>query len=998
MAKRIHIFSVLTLLWLMFAPTITHAQDRCGMVEYEKIRHSKRSKQEREQQFEQWMQEKMVGITSPFRIQASTITIPVVVHIIHNGIADATNISDAQIISQIDVLNKDFNRQNSDASNTPSEFLPVAGSLDIQFVLAKQDPEGLATTGITRTLGTKPLWNISDHAEFKALNYWPAEKYLNIWVVNLASLYIGFAQLPVSTLLLGLEEASMDRLTDGVIIHYRTFGTVDAGSFDLEPQFNKGRTATHEVGHFLGLRHIWGDAAGCVTDYVDDTPPQSSPTSGCPSHPQNSFCGGNKMFQNYLDYSNDVCMNIVTLGQIARMTVVLSNSPRRLSLTTSAGASVPVPVANDLGIRQIVGPTSSACSTPILPQIEVRNYGTNTITTSQIELRIDGLVVETKSFSSMTLSPNQLSILSFNQLTFTPTSGHQVNFQILQTNGTADGSPSNNSLSVQVTVPSLVSLPIVEPFNSTPSNWTILNPDGIITWVNTVAPDNSPTNRAMFINFYNDVNVGTLDWMITPAFNISNLQNALLKFDLAYAQFPGETGDGLKVFALPGCNADLSQAILLYDKSGSALATASSTSNAFLPVNAGQWKKPEIISLSTLPGSTTWQLAFVARNGYGNNLYVDNVVVTENEINDVGLTGIASPGIVHCKANPPIVFNAINFGTSPVTSFQMDYSLNSGNIITQQFNNIQLGIGEQKTFQLNPVSLNSGNNQVTITLSKPNGIPDVASNNTITFTTVLDQSMDTAPLRMTFDNPAETPWTIASPANTRIWESVTTTKEQSLAYRAYTNPQVGTESWLVSPTINLSSASLFFDVSYAQNIPADDRLRILGSDDCGLTYKTLLLDRAASTFGKLNSPAEWFPGTNDDWKREYVSLDQLAGNQNARIAFVVLNNNGNNLFIDNIEVFLGDNTNPPVTPLPYQLYYPNQNSNSDLALTFNLLKKQDVRLQIFSINGQIILDNLLPETLNQTYYFDLSIQPSGLYLFRVYINNQVTSKKVFVSH
>ena len=116
----------------------------------------------------------------------STYVIPVVVHVIHNGegVGTGTNISDAQIISQIDVLNKDYNRLNADQNNTPAEFLGVAGQFPIQFVLAQQDPEGLPTNGITRTLGTKTSWELSDNSQFKALSYWPAENYLNIWVIK----------------------------------------------------------------------------------------------------------------------------------------------------------------------------------------------------------------------------------------------------------------------------------------------------------------------------------------------------------------------------------------------------------------------------------------------------------------------------------------------------------------------------------------------------------------------------------------------------------------------------------------------------------------------------------------------------------------------------------------------------------------------------------------------------------------------------------------------
>ena len=997
----------LTCFVFLLSPIFGYGQERCGIVEYERLRHSKISGLETQDQFEQWMQKRIgdnkLRTHQIGRVEANTYTIPVVVHVIHNGeaIGAGTNIPDDQIISQIQVINDDYKRLNADKTNTPAEFQPVAGSIDLQFVLAKQDPEGLATNGITRTLGTKPSWTINDNTEFKALSYWPAENYLNIWVINLSGSIIGYAQLPVSTQLPGLEDSSNDRLTDGVIVDYQTFGSTAGGNFNLETAFNKGRTATHEIGHFLGLRHIWGDGSSCNTDYVDDTPPQSASTSSsviCPSNPQTS-CSGHKMFQNYMDYTADACMNIFTQGQIGRMVVVLQSSPRRTSLLTSPGASDPVVVSIDLGIRQIITPQSSLCSSPVTPQIEVKNYGSTSVTSTQIQLLVNGNIVETKTFSSLTLANLQSTTLAFSPLNFTSSSTQQVSFQIILTNGTTDGKSSNNSASVQVTVPSKIPLPVIEAFSTVPSGWQILNPDGDITWANVLSPDNS---TSMYMNFNNYQNEGTLDWLITPSFSLSIPFNSQLKFDVAYAQFPGESGDVLQVYALPGCNTDLSQGILLYEKSGAALATTTSTSSNFKPTSDAQWRRSEVVSLGGLSASSNWQLAFVAKNGYGNNLYIDNAIISDGVTNDIALSSIVSPGLVHCQSNPVIQFNVKNFSTAPITGFQVQRTLNSGTVVTQSFSGISLAVGEEKTFSLNAVALNKGVNQITLNIINPNGFTDSSpSNNTITFNSYVDLSVDRTPLRMTFDNAVEIPWILATPFNAQAWISTNTNKNQSVSYKAFTNTVVGEESWLVSPILDLSrydNQSLLFDVSYAQKVPADDRLKILASSDCGLTYPTVLMDRAGSEFSVTNSSSSWTPTSNNDWKREYADLLGIAGKTNVRLAFVVTNQHGNNIYLDNIEIFAGQDAQPPVTTLPYQFYYSSRNSSSDLAVTFNLPQRTDVRLQIFSIMGQIVADNLLTETLNQTYYFDLSGQSAGLYIFRVQINDQISSTKVYIGH
>jgi gliding motility-associated-like protein len=295
--------------------------------------------QEQDVQFEQWLQERIKKEKSerPDRKkQATSYNIQVVVHVIHNGEPEGveTNIPAEQIRSQITVLNKDFQRLNADAVNTPAEFAPVASAMPVEFTLAQTDPNGNPTTGINRVKGSKSEWTIENNVELKSLSYWPAENYLNIWVCNLTDRY-GYTQFPVSTLP-GLENSSQNRLTDGIIISYETFGSIEYGNFLLHPVFNRGRTTTHEMAHFFGLRHIWGDADNCAgTDYVDDTPPQSAPTLDCPTHPQKDCPLNNpqiKMFQNYLDYTDDDCMNLFTRGQVERMVTVLENSPRRASL------------------------------------------------------------------------------------------------------------------------------------------------------------------------------------------------------------------------------------------------------------------------------------------------------------------------------------------------------------------------------------------------------------------------------------------------------------------------------------------------------------------------------------------------------------------------------------------------------------------------------------------------------------------------------------------
>ncbi|MBC8172318.1 MAG: hypothetical protein H7X71_00305, partial [Chitinophagales bacterium] len=202
----------------------------------------------------------------------TVITIPVIIHIVYN--TDDQNISDAQAQSQIDVLNEDFRRQNADASDTPADFEDIAADFELEFCLATVDPDGELTDGIERRESDVTEWGLDDAVKFYSeggLDAWSNQDYLNIWCCNLTSGILGYAQFPGGA-----------GATDGVVVTYSAFGRE---GFVVAP-YNLGRTASHEVGHWLNLYHIWGDDGDCSgTDFCDDTPNQEIETYGCPSHP-----------------------------------------------------------------------------------------------------------------------------------------------------------------------------------------------------------------------------------------------------------------------------------------------------------------------------------------------------------------------------------------------------------------------------------------------------------------------------------------------------------------------------------------------------------------------------------------------------------------------------------------------------------------------------------------------------------------------------------------
>lgn len=259
----------------------------------------------------------------------SAITIPVVVHVVYND--SSQNIVQEQILSQINVLNKDYGRRNTDTTLTPAAFRSLATNTGIQFCLASRDPNGNWTNGVTRTFTTVTQFK-DDQVKFTASgghDAWPANDYLNIWVCKLADKLLGYASPP------GAPASN-----DGVVIGYQYLGSIadNNGKFVLNTVYKYGRTATHEVGHWLNLNHLWGpDNGTCASDKVSDTPTQAQANFSCPAFPHVSCSNGpnGDMFMNYMDYTDDVCMNMFTKGQTSRMIASLATA--RQGILSSSG-------------------------------------------------------------------------------------------------------------------------------------------------------------------------------------------------------------------------------------------------------------------------------------------------------------------------------------------------------------------------------------------------------------------------------------------------------------------------------------------------------------------------------------------------------------------------------------------------------------------------------------------------------------------------------------
>ena len=267
---------------------------------------------------------------NPTAREGAQVSIPVVFQVVHNGDAIGTNenLSDAQLMAQLSQLNADYARMNTDAANTPAAFQGVAANTMIQFCLATMDPNNQPTTGIVRhnlNLDQNACWNAAFiDANIVTGRAWNTANYLNIFTVLKiarddcsANSILGYASFP------GGPAA-----TDVAVHAYYTIGSL-ANPNPANLTFGRGRTVTHEVGHWLMLEHIWGGGCG-VDDGVADTPDQAADNNQCPTHPSPSCNNGGDMFMNYMDYVDDDCMNMFSQGQATRMMAAITNSRNQL--------------------------------------------------------------------------------------------------------------------------------------------------------------------------------------------------------------------------------------------------------------------------------------------------------------------------------------------------------------------------------------------------------------------------------------------------------------------------------------------------------------------------------------------------------------------------------------------------------------------------------------------------------------------------------------------
>jgi hypothetical protein len=547
----------------------------------------------------------------------STVTIPVVVHIV---LKNPSSVTDAQVLSQIEVLNADYIAGNTDISKLPAAWQPLVGNSSLQYCLAQRTPDGSPTTGIERVTTTKNNFSINNAAQAVKFassggaDIWDSQNYLNIWVCDLADDYLGVATLP------GLYPANQE----GVAIDYTGFGT----SGTAASPYNKGRTAVHEIGHYFSLRHTWGDESACAADDgIDDTPLQGTYTYGCPAFPVTDRCTVDSpgiMFNNYMDYADDACMLLFTAEQVDRMRVSLDDDHASLLNST---ACQPVNLfSNDAQITEILSPSGQICDNSITPQIVLKNKGLTTLTAVTISHQTVNGDIQTFNWTG------SLAVLKSDTL-FLPNSAPGTGANVLkvytsQPNGVTDEDTSNDTMSVNFQYYADATLPFTEGFEGTtfpPTGWEIMNYDDSYTWE--VTTDAAKTGSKSIVMHNMDYNTnGEKDDIFSPQFDPTGKDSVFLYFDVAAASFSGASSsnnlwDSLLVLTTSDCGVTFDS---LYQKGGPSFLTHKQAVNGEFIPTAAEWRT-DSVNLTPIIKKGQFRVVFRNISNAENNIYIDNI-------------------------------------------------------------------------------------------------------------------------------------------------------------------------------------------------------------------------------------------------------------------------------------------------------------------------------------------------------------------------------------
>lgn len=974
------------------------------------------------------------------------VTIPVVVHIV---LPNPWIITDEAVERLIRRIDEDFAGLNADSTNG-ALFYNVRGHSLLRFTLAKRDPSGNFTTGIIRKSGSteivtgtnQPIKNSATPTG--GSTGWDVTRYYNLYIGD-----GGDAGLLGIAPAIGPGGAAGSNNADGVCVDYRTI--YDA-CFSY-PEFTLGRTAVHEIGHNFGLFHTfqggcgWGDflqltSAGCslpsnLLGTADDTNPLNTSTSGCPGGTVSNGCSpvAPRMYQNYMDYTDDACYSMYTNGQAGRMEYVLENC--RPGYLTTLGGQYPANMqALDAAVHSIVSPGGqdydAASCTPIsypaqscpgvfIPRLRITNAGTSRLTSVRVTTTINGSN-PVSQVVTVDLATGKSQVVELNPQ-FAVGGNNVLRFTLSEPNGGADGNSSNDVLTQNFSVAAAIPLPYNENFaNATfpPANGSsLLNPDNDVTWERTTAAAR-PAPGSMTINHYDYNAVGERDMFITPSIDVSRLDSLQITFNVAHQPYSDAstppTNDVLNLLYSGDCGASWSNAG--YSKGGAVLSTVAGTTTAdFVPSGPSQWRT-ETIMLKDFceKGLSTLRLAFETINDYGNNIYIDSISVRGFAASAVNarMLEIQEPFNALCTSSFTPVVSFGNDGTDTLRSVRIRYVLDGGtDTVTVNWTGT-LARCQRTSLTLPTANASFGQHNLEVFTELPNGVADQVTGNdklSKTFTLFTTAAM---PIRENFDESRFPPgnWGVYNVTGGTTWERSTLATGAGVGAMRMNNLGAGNTNnaldYFISPIVvneaDADSVFVEFDMAYKSgvNYPGStvfplDTLEIFATSDCGASF-TSVWKKWGAELQTLNDPnyaynSAFVPRHPREWKKVKVFLSPFTGTDNFQLYFTMKGNRQNNLWVDNINI--------RSLKLPQRLkdqgylVYPNPFSQSFLIHHSAVEPPVDLQaVQVFNTAGQMVWSKFYNGNASRQIRIDLAGKAAGVYVLKLIYTQKTVVERI----
>ena len=855
--------------------------------------------------------------TRPQMRTQAIITVPVVVHILLPNAQQAL-VTDAIVQNQLDTLNRFYGGApvDTDSLRVYDPFRPTFGRSEIRFCLAQRTPTDLPSTGINRVV-TSTIYNGSNNPGDAIV--WDPTKYLNIWVVNGGnSGLLGYSYTP------GTWPPGDNH--QGFVNDYRAFGAgpgTSSGGYHFN-DYNGGKTAVHEIGHYFNLAHTWGpnnsgNPTCTLSDFCADTPPTSEPFFGCPnSAPVLDPCSPAPpgiMWQNHMDYADDRCMILFTVQQCARMMTAITTAPDRIGLTTSNGCVAPPPVAGfDARISAILAPangSSTGCSS-VTPIVTIMNVGSNTLTSATINVRLNGGGPVTSNWTG-SLAQGATANVTLAALTV-PNGSNTLKVHTTLPNGQVDANASNDTSTSAFTRVTQATMPLTHNFEAEflPSGWSLINPNGDVTWI-WVGPGAGGAGNATAIDNYqfDYRGMGRYDDIVTRVVSTTGLlanDSILVNFDLAHKNYPDPGfDDTLRVMVSNNCGLTYTT---VWERIGAQLATAGSTTGFYTSPAAADWKTQRASIGTSLFGAGQIQVMFRNGNGFGNVVWLDNINVSLKPRKDLQALTIIRPNVTECASTIAPSLTVRNNGGEDITAFKTGYILDNGTPVIQTHNISLTAGGGTTTVTFPNLTISGGTHTIKLFTADPltaNPGPDgTPANDTLTRTFTVPVTV--ANIAEGFEGtfiPAG--WFLINANNDLTWIKTTPGKNSnsSAFIDNWSTNTTGRIDIMQTPSINTTGADslvISFDLAHKNYPGALDRLRVLVSNDCGVTF-TSVYSRSGTALATAGSSEDDYRNpASTDWRTDRISVAPALLGAGTIVRFENLSDWGNNIFIDNINI------------------------------------------------------------------------------------------------